>query len=267
MFLLQQNISRWVGCCQVAWHDVFGSPLGLLGMPEHCGGSYRQRPGRCIQLWWCLKPCVPWCCWLACLLQLLCESQWRLWWLKNIGLWWLLCLTMFQAALLVISCVRSSRREGAIFAMSMPGKSWVFCMFLFGTAVRVVVRSLHLPPTGGSGLTDKWFDDFRVLHQPGYSGRHDFICSFSTGSYCIFVFLPFLHIQGPQRNIPSVKAGLEGFELYPVFTVVFTGKYRPGKNWGKHDLTIETISYINKRLNLTLKYINARHKDSRFMCC
>ena len=25
--------------------------------------------------------------------------------------------------------------------------------------------------------------------------------------------------------------GLEGFGRYPVFTVVFTGKYRPGKNW------------------------------------
>ena len=35
-----------------------------------------------------------------------------------------------------------------------------------------------------------------------------------------------------------------------------------GKNWEKHNLTIQTISYINKRLNLTLKYINTEHKDS-----
>ena len=27
-----------------------------------------------------------------------------------------------------------------------------------------------------------------------------------------------------------LKAGLEGFGRYPVFTMVFTGKYRPGKN-------------------------------------
>ena len=26
------------------------------------------------------------------------------------------------------------------------------------------------------------------------------------------------------------EAGLEGFGRYPVFTSVFTGKYRPGKN-------------------------------------
>ena len=27
-----------------------------------------------------------------------------------------------------------------------------------------------------------------------------------------------------------ISPGLEGFGRYPVFTVVFTGKYRPGKN-------------------------------------
>ena len=31
-------------------------------------------------------------------------------------------------------------------------------------------------------------------------------------------------------NKPLSKPGLEGFGRYPVFTAVFTGKYRPGKN-------------------------------------
>ena len=31
-------------------------------------------------------------------------------------------------------------------------------------------------------------------------------------------------------ELPQSCAGLEGFGQYPVFTAVFTGKYRPGKN-------------------------------------
>ena len=30
--------------------------------------------------------------------------------------------------------------------------------------------------------------------------------------------------------VAYVESGLEGFGRYPVFTAVFTGKYRPGKN-------------------------------------
>ena len=39
--LLLQDTSRWVGCCQVACHDLVGIQLGLLGLPQHCGGRCR----------------------------------------------------------------------------------------------------------------------------------------------------------------------------------------------------------------------------------
>ena len=74
LFLLLQDTGRWVGCCQVACHDVVGIQLGLLGLPQHCGGRCRPRGVSCGELWWCLQQGVLRCCWLAGLLQLLRES-------------------------------------------------------------------------------------------------------------------------------------------------------------------------------------------------
>ena len=37
-------------------------------------------------------------------------------------------------------------------------------------------------------------------------------------------------LQAMRQMEISLGPGLEGFGQYPVFTVVFTGKYRPGKN-------------------------------------
>ena len=67
-------------------------------------------------------------------------------------------------------------------------------------------------------------------------------------------------------------SGLEGFGRYPVFTVVFTGKYRPGKNrfWtlkagktGKNTTSLLKQFHISIiRLNMTFKCII---QDIRFL--
>ena len=61
-------------------------------------------------------------------------------------------------------------------------------------------------------------------------------------------------------------SGLEGFGRYPVFTMVFTGKYRPGKNrfWTQVGKTGKnTISYVNNKTQHDLEmHTYVGHKDS-----
>ena len=45
------------------------------------------------------------------------------------------------------------------------------------TAVRVLVRSLNIRPSGGPGLTDILLDELKLLQQPGDSKRHYVIYS------------------------------------------------------------------------------------------
>ena len=71
---------------------------------------------------------------------------------------------------------------------------------------------------------------------------------------------------GLDFKLRSWSWNWEGFGRYPVFTTVFTGKYRPGKNriWtpkvGKTWKNTTQVFLSNlvhrKRLNQTLKFIN-----------
>ena len=80
-----------------------------------------------------------------------------------------------------------------------------------------------------AGFVDKFFGHFRP--EIGYGAR-----------------------QSGSRNL--YKTGLEGFGRHPVFTTVFTGKYRPGKNrfWTpKVGKTGKNTTLLFKQFHISIK--------------